>query len=348
MRKIVVTGAAGYIGQHLIPVIIKNNYQPLAVTRKNGSMLLHHSGIEVKEKEQLTHHDKADIVINLAYAQSPNVKINAGQNAEIIDTLRKVTHPKSKIIHLSSMAVFGYIPNSKQTLQALKLQTDFSYVASKLQMENLLLSNFASNEIHMVRAGHVWGPSSGWTNTLAQALFYQFPILHNKKTFSNTTVTGNLCDYILFLCKNECGQLFHHVAENYSVSWEELLRPMANQMQVQMQPLESLPYYPTSKLDEVKHLVKLNPVTTLRLAARSRFFSKYAQGIIENIPLFVKQFSQQKIVPENPVSPLAKWLLSCEVPFIHQADKRWLPPISAQESSAEIMRWLEESGYVLR
>ncbi len=348
MKKVAVTGAAGYIGQHLIQVLINNGYLPLAVTRKNGSMLLHRFGIEVKEKEQLTHEDKADLVINLAYAQSPNVKMNVTQNAEIIDTIQKVTHPKSKIIHLSSMAVFGYIPDSEQAPVALNLRNDFSYVASKLQMERLLLSNFAGNEIHMVRAGHVWGPGSGWANTMAQLLFYQFPVLHTSKTYSNTTAIGNLCDYILFLCKNESTQFFHHVAENYFVSWEELLKPMANLMQVHMQALDSIPHYPTTKLDELKHMVKLNPATTLRLAARSRFYSKYAQGIIENIPSAFKQLLQQKAAPENPVTPLAKWLLSCEAPFIHQADKRWLPPVSTQQSLVEMNGWIEESGYVIR
>lgn len=348
MKKVVVTGAAGYIGQHLIPVLINNNYQPLAITRKNGSMLLHRFSINVKEKEQLTYEDKADLVINLAYAQSPNVKMNAAQNAEIIDTIQRVTHPKTKIIHLSSLAVFGYVPDSKQAPEALNLHNDFSYVASKLQIERLLLSNFTGNEIHMVRAGHVWGPGSGWANTMAQVLFYQFPVLHTGKTFSNTTAIGNLCDYILFLCKNESSQFFHHVAENYFVSWEELLKPMARLMQVQMQPLDNIPHYPTTKLDELKHMVKLNPATTLRLAARSRFYSKYAQGIIEHIPSTFKQLLQQKVVPENPVTPLAKWLLSCEVPFIHQADKRWIPPVSAQQSLVEMNNWLEESGYVIR
>ncbi len=348
MKKVVVTGAAGYIGQHLIPVLMNNSYLPLAVTRKNGSMLLHRFGIEVKEKEQLTPEDKADLVINLAYAPSPNVKVNAAQNDEIIDIIQKVTHSKSKIIHLSSMAVFGYIPDSEQAPLSLNIRNDFSYVASKLQIEHLLLSNFAGNEIHMVRAGNVWGPGSGWANTMAQVLFYQFPVLHTNKTFSNTTDIGNLCDYILFLCQNGSSQFFHHVAENYFISWEELLNPMASLMQVQMQPLNNIPHYPTTKSDELKHMLKLNPVTSLRLAARSRFYSKYAQGIIENIPSAFKQLLQQKAAPENPVTPLAKWLLSCEVPFIHKADKRWLPPVSAQQSFDEMNGWLEESGYVIR
>jgi dTDP-4-dehydrorhamnose reductase len=347
MKKIVVIGGGGYVGLNLLPVLKKNEYQLLAVTRKNGSILLHHTGVQVKEKEELSIEDKADIVINLAYAQSADAKLSQSQNHEIVKVIRKVTHPKSRIIHLSSLAVFGYIPTAEQPLEAVKPRNDFRYVASKLEMENLLLSNFSENKIDMVRVGHVWGQGSGWTNTMAQALFYQFPVIYCEKTFSNTTAITNLCDYICFLCNTESDQSFHHLAENYTISWEELLRPLAKLMNVQMQSFTTLPYYPATKFDELKHLIKLNPIHTLRLASRSRFFNKEAQTIINFIPPIIKQMSRQKIVPENPLSPLAKWLLSCSVPFIHQVDKRWQTPFCGHEPSATTKIWLEVSGYIL-
>lgn len=178
-RKILVTGAGGFIGSHLVEKLIQENYEVTAICKysSNGSTgNLDRSKLEdqyeiifgdIRDSSFVDKSIKGkDIVINLAaligipysyVAPDSYIQTNVIGTQNLLNA--SVNEGVSRFIQLSTSEVYGsaqYIPIDEK--HALSPQSPYS--ASKIASDNLSLSYFNSFDLPVViaRPFNTYGP----------------------------------------------------------------------------------------------------------------------------------------------------------------------------------------------
>ena len=349
-KRIAVIGAAGYAGQYVTERLGQMDVDVWAIVRHANTFLIPKAQhVQVKQLHELTSSDKADVVINLAYAKAPVASAFRKENEGIINTIAKLSHEHTHIIHVSTLAVFGFQLEKEQVLALPPTGSDYPYVQSKAEMEVLLAKRFPSLRIDMVRSGNIWGPASpSWTTPLLDALVYNQPVLSEKSSYSNITDVHNLADYIAFLCEHEADSLFHHVAEFGSITWEKWITPLSEWLGSTPVQLPNSPPYFTNSIKELQSLLSINPAKSLLAATRSRYWQQPARQLAGMIPRVLKQLRQTEEKPSlYQTGPVFHWIMDAKTPFVHHTDSRWKPPVSFEISLAQVKNFVFESGYVL-
>lgn len=174
MKKILITGASGFIGSFLVEEAMKNNYEVFAGVRKSSNtQYLNDPGVKlfeldysdpVKMNRQLSEVGYFEYVIHNAAATRALKKVdfrtvNYQYTRNFIEALIQQDLIPEKFIYMSSLAAFG--PGDPIQLNQIKnsgeAQPVSSYGKSKLASENYLksLSNFP---YIIIRPTAVYGP----------------------------------------------------------------------------------------------------------------------------------------------------------------------------------------------
>ena len=174
MKKILITGASGFIGSFLVEEALKSKYEVYAGIRKSSNIeYLKDPGIKfleldfsdpIKMNRQLKEAGDFDYVIHNAAATRALKKndffiINYQYTRNLIEELMKQKEVPKKFIYMSSLAAFG--PGDPNQLNPIKssgeAQPISTYGKSKLASENYLksLSDFP---YIIIRPTAVYGP----------------------------------------------------------------------------------------------------------------------------------------------------------------------------------------------
>ncbi len=176
MRRILVTGAAGYIGSHLIEALCALNQVDLVVgldIREPAFKHEHYRFIRRDIRESivdLVNEYKIQSVVHLAYVVPPThnkremeeINLNGAVNILEACAFEQVTH----LIHMSSTTVYGFHPDNEMPLteeSSLRANSDFTYAANKVQIEQMV-QQFAQNhrqtKVTVLRPCFVIGPGA--------------------------------------------------------------------------------------------------------------------------------------------------------------------------------------------
>lgn len=183
MGKILVTGAGGFIGSHLVDALIKKNYKVRAFLKYSSNNNLgwlnnlKHKNLELFFGD-ITDYDSVneacsgiDKIFNLAalisvpYSfKNPSSFIETNVNG-LINILRAYKNKKSsikKIIQISSSEVYGNTIGKKiKTLsENLKLRSESPYAASKIAADHLAITSYKNDgtPIVVARPFNTFGP----------------------------------------------------------------------------------------------------------------------------------------------------------------------------------------------
>jgi nucleoside-diphosphate-sugar epimerase len=174
MKKILITGASGFIGSFLTDEALKRNYEVYAGVRKSScrdyltdpAIRFFEMDFSQKEnlKKQLETAPRFDYIIHAAgVVKSCNkkdfVNINYQYTKIFIEALRETGKIPEKFIFISSLAIFG--PGNETTLQPIK-PTDkphpvTQYGKSKLMAEQFIIS-LTNFPYIILRPTGVYGP----------------------------------------------------------------------------------------------------------------------------------------------------------------------------------------------
>ena len=201
-KKILIFGATGQIGRHLIRKLTKNNYKVICQTRNlHKAIFLKTSGsigyIDIKETKIFDYEkvselvDNTDIVINLIGILFESGKINTFEKIHTLfpKFLSEVCKKKNKhLIHISSLGV----ENS----------TDSKYAASKAQGENRIFENLPSATI--LKPSIVYSVNDSFTTRFMSLLnfFPIFPLYYGGKTKFAPIHASDLTDIIFHVIEN--------------------------------------------------------------------------------------------------------------------------------------------------
>ena len=202
-KKILIFGATGQIGRHLIRKLTKNNYKVICQTRNlHKAIFLKTSGsigyIDIKETKIFDYEkvselvENTDIVINLIGILFESGKINTFEKIHTLfpKFLSEVCKKKNKhLIHISSLGVEN--------------ATDSKYAASKAQGENKIFENLPSATI--LKPSIVYSVNDSFTTRFMSLLnfFPIFPLYYGGKTKFAPIHASDLTDIIFHVIEND-------------------------------------------------------------------------------------------------------------------------------------------------
>ncbi|MEO6882955.1 MAG: NAD(P)-dependent oxidoreductase [Bacteroidia bacterium] len=174
MKKILITGATGFIGGFLVEEALKKNYEVYASVRKSSNtQYLHDKRIKLIEldfsnpvslNQKMSEASRFDIVIHNAGLTKAKTRtdyslVNYHYSKNLIDTLIHLNKIPEKFIYMSSLSAFG--PGNPTSLSVVKTtDTPYpitSYGKSKLETEKYL-SGLQEFPFIIIRPTAVYGP----------------------------------------------------------------------------------------------------------------------------------------------------------------------------------------------
>ncbi len=348
--KIAVIGANGYVGSFLMEAL-KEHTQLFGIVHSASSVFKKLPNANYYTVNE-THDEVFDIVVNTAYSNGRTLEQCRLQNEELLAYLKKHTHQYTKIIHLSSLAVFGINLDKPIVAQPISNRIDEVYVYSKLHMENLLLSHFASHQLQLLRIGNIWGPAnSSWTQPLADAVLYHLPVKYTGKTYSNTTFIHNLIDYLIYVMKSNNHLLIHHVAEFSDIGWNQWILWLEEAINSKAETFSEAPFYPTSLYEQLSQ-TRFHTLREFLISLKNgRFTACYMHKLMH----FASQIKGRKKstsykLPVYHVEDMIQTdilcVLSCSTPFTPVMLAGWQAPYSPDQAFESIKSWLRKAGYI--
>ncbi len=355
MANIAIIGAAGYLGSILVETLSRNGHKVTAITRPNGEIILHQAGVRIVYLHSARKTpEKFDVIVNLAYATSSVQRLIKKENKDIIALIKQYARPDTKIIHTSTLAVFGFGLDKEIKTERIKNRADYAYIVSKIGMENLLLKNFPQHNLSILRLGNIWGPASAsWTVKLLNNLLYEKPVAADAFGYSNITDVHNTADYIRFLIENNdnitAGTNFYHLAELGNYNWEHWVGALA--AKINATPVltgNSLTYHKniTNDFSALTHYFSPSPF--LFSALQTRFLAFYLRDFISSLPRAVKKpFNTLPVRHSVSNDFVFLTVMSSNIHFENKTNAAWQPPVDAGKSLQLVFNWMKEAGYLM-
>lgn len=355
--RIAVIGAAGYVGQSLCSDLAAAGHEVIGITRPNGALLLKRLGVQVRSPGQARSVGPLDAVLNLAYPKGPGFEA-ARENRILLALIQDLAGERARIVHASSIAVFGYALEHPVAQGPVARRRDYSYIESKIELEHLLMQAFAGRKLDIVRLGNVWGPASPtWTAALAQRILFGEPVgVAGVDGYSNVTDVANAASYLAFLAADAGGRAtrFHHLAELGELRWSHWIGKLEAQLGIPAIHAGSRGPYPRGLASEVFNLLKAySPMAMARQALQGRFAASWALSALALLPpsaiqrleeVALKSSTSSSALTNDSDAPFLE-IMCAGQPFASNVQPGWSPPVDAPSSWSRVQEWLERSGY---
>jgi len=145
LSSIAVIDAGGFLGQKLINHLINRGHSVYVFIRKNAEIL-------IRNPKAVIGKDKSpergfDIVFSLAYPSGGWESKSIEDNKAIIGMMQKLAGKNTRIIHTSTLAVFGFALELEQSPSLMKKRRDYKYVELNIDMECRLIRNFKKDNL---------------------------------------------------------------------------------------------------------------------------------------------------------------------------------------------------------
>lgn len=158
----VVTGAAGFCGQHLVKRLKDRSYQVVALDRKKlpvASLDYHHVDVNDREKlSSILRETRPHLLFHLAGLTNPNLSyeelhgVNAMGTLSLLSTAREAC-PNARILIVSSSAVYGKATEDELPISERSPFRPYnSYALSKLAQEMIGYQHFLQFGMPIVTA----------------------------------------------------------------------------------------------------------------------------------------------------------------------------------------------------
>jgi nucleoside-diphosphate-sugar epimerase len=354
--SVAVVGAAGLVGRALLRHLEELEIRATAIVRGPPELAVDGDFHAISSAPAEVARDGFDVVINLAYPTSGQGYEYPGQDREIARTVETLSRNGARLIHVSTLAVFGLALDRPVKLGPVAVARDNAYVESKISAEQSFIEQQADRglSLDVVRLGNVWGHASGtWTLPIVHRLITgRFVGVAGMPSYSNTTDVANVAAYLAFLVQaGECraGVRFHHLAEFSGVTWPEWIEPIAAAIGVEPVYAErSVLETPASGVQEISAaLAPLKPRSLYRTLSAERVMGSRARSLVRQFPAPIRARlkSDGLIFAADPQHSREEQtflaIMAGTQEFESRAHPDWTTCLTKAQSLERVLRWVE-------
>jgi len=376
-NRVLVVGAFGYIGRNLISrLLAAGGIEVLALVRSPANEVClpgipHEVGVVRSSLEDsariLRQAGRIDVLINLAYGSRGLPFERYRSTLRIARQVVKLAREArvSKLIHVSTCAVFGYSLDTKPEPRAVKRRSGDDYIIGKWKSETIIaradLPRVGITPV-IVRPGNTVGPAApAWTVRLLDMLLHAHPVAYRLGDgFSNATYVENLCDYLCHLVRAPAAALdrfgpYNHVAEFSHVPWSVWVNDLAAVVggagAVVVDPpvrRESQGYFD----DLYKIIRSLSLADVGQVLFKSAFVGGTAVRVLSSlvgtrIGTWLAESMRAARDSSKPVlfDPRVLDILSLRMEFKPHVLSSWVPPVNLESARERIVNWARSAGY---
>ena len=229
--KVLITGSSGFIGQHMLTNLQRNDVQCVPFSRKNGCT---YAEISI----DWINNEKIDVIVHLAGLTHDTNNVNNEElyyevNTELTKGLfdKFTASNASGFIYLSSIKALADMSDNLLT-ENLTPNPKSVYGKSKLAAENYLLkqSQKSNKRVVILRPAMVYGPGNkGNLNSLYQIVAKGIPWpLGEYENLRSFCSVENLCFIVNEIIQNpSIASGIYHIADDEPVSTNDLIREIA-------------------------------------------------------------------------------------------------------------------------
>tara|TARA_B110000967_G_C18809797_1_gene522952 strand:- start:361 stop:1215 length:855 start_codon:yes stop_codon:yes gene_type:complete len=233
--KVGITGGNGFIGKKIILELLEKHMHIISMQRSSQNI----DGVEIRNFDLSNISDKTkeifsdiDVVIHtaaLVHNRSANrkshQKINFDATIKLVEICKSVG--VQYFIFLSTVGVYGVSSSVEKISLKNKVNPISEYAKSKLDVENILLSNNSPMQVSILRLPLVYGDAAKGNFRLLEKIAdtpIPLPFLNIKNKRSMVSVE-NVAKIIGVMVRNKNKYLgLHLLAEKKSFSTEEIIK----------------------------------------------------------------------------------------------------------------------------
>ena len=190
-KKVIVSGATGFIGQHLIPILLKDGYEVLAISRnrKRAEFLPWFKDVkfiyyDFHSHQQITKVDGFRGLIHLAWQDLPNynssihVKKNLPCSYRFIDSL--IDKGVNQVLIAGTCFEYGLKSGAISSSSTTEPTTQYAIAKDTLRKKLTLLSFKKDFNLQWARIFYMFGKGQNSNSIISQL---DFAIKNNQKVF---------------------------------------------------------------------------------------------------------------------------------------------------------------------
>ncbi len=304
MSRVLVTGANGFIGSHLVRKFISAGHEVSGLVRTTSDLSLISSMNLTLVYGDITDHSSlakalgnTDILIHNAGLASDWGSLATFRHVNVKGT-RNVAEVAMecgvrRIVYMSTTAVHGF-NHTAPVCENDPLNPIFNYSISKLEAEDWLFefAKRTGTEVTAVRPGNVFGPGDHtFTEKYIDGMVSgRIAYVNGGKSFTCPTYVGNLVDgvYLAAFAKEAAGEVFI-VTDGLQITWKQFTETIADKLGVRS-PRLSIPlsaglaaaFFAENlyKLAQVKHPPLVTKYRIYNAGTNYHFLIKKAESIL--------------------------------------------------------------------
>ena len=242
--KVMITGATGFIGSHLVEELLSRNWDVVcAVRKKSRTSFLERFPVTLKQIEIEDESALAEAVLDRDYVFHSAARIRSAPK-EVYDRANvqftrnvcraclNAKRPIKRLVYVSSIAAAGPSPEGKILDESTPPEPTSEYGRSKLRGEEAVRDIWDLIPCTIIRPPNVYGPRQQETEMLIKLLQKRiFPVLkpHAKNTtliYVKDLVTGMLQAAL----SDKTVQKVYYLTDGDLYSWREVLFRMKEQV----------------------------------------------------------------------------------------------------------------------
>ncbi len=234
-KKVLVTGASGFVGSHLVETAAKLGYEVHAAVRKSSliravepfvQQFVYPDFDNPASLQELFDSEGYDYVIHaaaLTKAKSEReiMAVNVGVTERLLDAAFQAKNPPLRVVFVSSLAAIGPVPYTEKPIQDNAAYRPVTlYGRSKQAAEEMIRAKFSTKPITVIRPTAVYGPREKdlfiLFNTMNKGLDAYIGRAPQKLSF---VYVRDLVDVLLSACSSEQrGLTFFNITDGQEYS----------------------------------------------------------------------------------------------------------------------------------